>query len=728
MNLKIKIPDCLEPDVAADLVFSLPFDINDHSENLDGCFAVTHSHIYIYENGTLQRTYSLDDIEEYVCEQMIGSSMLCGKIGGEFVELCAFTQKYFIRYAEVAKLLDYYHTSGTLIEDNGEDEPVCPKCGLPLYGSKECLYCANKGTVFSKLLKRCKPYIKYFVAAIVFTFFTELIAIILPYIKRLIIDDYIVPQNGDLPPFLLLCGLMLALLLITWLLDFFKFRASFRVATGLSRDLRQDVFAKAQQLSLSSISKKTAGELIQRVSSDTTTVQDFLTNNGRDCIIRAFSILLLSIILIVTDPRLALFVLMPLPLVAYLTYKLDYVLDVRYGNVWRNRRNTSTLLHDILNGIRVVKSFGNEQQEISKYTDASLKWANSVTRAERIWYLSVPLIGFIMTIGQFFVLAFGGEMVLGRQMQLGELIQYTTYIGMIYGPLWWVIQLPRMLSEASVSASRVLEVLDEQSEIQDKEDAVSIDIKGDIRFENVSFGYKAYKPVLKEISCEIKAGEMVGIVGHSGVGKSTMINLIMRLYDPTQGRILIDGVDIRDISQHSLRSQVGVVLQETFLFDGSVYDNIRYAKPEASFEEIIQAAKIANAHDFIVQLPDGYNTRVGDRGYSLSGGERQRVAIARAILHNPKILILDEATASLDTQTEKQIQDALDRLIKGRTTIAIAHRLSTLSNADRLIVLHKGRLSEIGHHDELMRNKGVYYDLVMAQRQTTKMKAANLSE
>ncbi len=220
---------------------------------------------------------------------------------------------------------------------------------------------------------------------------------------------------------------------------------------------------------------------------------------------------------------------------------------------------------------------------------------------------------------------------------------------------------------------------------------------------------------------------MVGIVGHSGVGKSTMINLILRLYDCTQGSILIDGVDIKAISGDSLRSQIGVVLQETFLFDGNVLENIRYAKPDASFEQIVKAAKIANAHDFIVRLPDGYNTRVGDKGYSLSGGERQRIAIARAILHDPKIIILDEATASLDTETEKQIQEALGKLTKGRTTIAIAHRLSTLSNADKLIVLDKGKVAEIGTHDELMRNFDVYYKLVMAQRQTTEMKKAEVS-
>ena len=312
-------------------------------------------------------------------------------------------------------------------------------------------------------------------------------------------------------------------------------------------------------------------------------------------------------------------------------------------------------------------------------------------------------------------------MILGGQMQLGELVQFTTYVYMLYGPVQWLTTLPRVLAQARVSAGKVFEVLEEQNDINDGEQARDIEIKGDIEFKNVYFGYKAYNPVLKDISFEIKSGEMIGIVGHSGVGKSTLINLIMRLYDPTGGTVLIDGTDIKNISQNALRSQVGVVLQETFLFNGTVLDNIRYAKPDATFEQVVTAAKIANCHDFITRMPDGYNTIVGERGYSISGGERQRVAIARAILHDPKILILDEATASLDTQTEKQIQDALDRLIQGRTTIAIAHRLSTLANADRLIVLDKGKVAEIGTHSELLRRKGVYYRLVMAQRQTAKL-------
>ena len=274
-----------------------------------------------------------------------------------------------------------------------------------------------------------------------------------------------------------------------------------------------------------------------------------------------------------------------------------------------------------------------------------------------------------------------------------------------------------------VSAGKVFEILDEDSEVFDGSTAKELDIKGNISFRDVYFGYKVYNPVLKDINFDIKQGEMIGIVGHSGSGKSTLINLIMRLYDCTGGNVYIDGVDIKDITLESLHSQVGVVLQENFLFDGSILDNIAYARQDAPFEDIINAAKAANAHDFIIKLPDGYNTRVGSKGYQLSGGERQRISIARAILHDPKVIILDEATSALDTVTEKKIQEALGRLTEGRTTIAIAHRLSTLSKVDRLLVLDKGRLAEFGTHNELMKKKGVYYKLVMAQRQTAKIKA-----
>jgi ATP-binding cassette subfamily B protein len=300
---------------------------------------------------------------------------------------------------------------------------------------------------------------------------------------------------------------------------------------------------------------------------------------------------------------------------------------------------------------------------------------------------------------------------------------FIAYLGMFFGPLQWFSQALNWTSRALAASDRVFEIMDTQSEVPTSKDAVSIPrVVGKVELSNVTYGYEKHHPVLKNVSLKVEPGEMIGLVGHSGAGKSTMINMICRFYDPDQGSITVDGIDLRKIDQEDLRRQIGVVLQETFLFDGTVAENIAYSKPDASPLDIMRAAKIANAHDFIVRMPDGYDTKVGERGHRLSGGEKQRIAIARAIVHDPRILILDEATASVDTETERQIQEAIARLVKGRTTFAIAHRLSTLREADRLVVLDKGGIAETGTHEELLEKKGAYFKLVEAQKEISKIK------
>lgn len=721
MKLLVSFPEGIEQN---GVLYSLPYDINQKSKKVKGHCVVDRKQITTYVNNEKAEEFCIMDYDEFICEQLIGCCMLLGKKNEKTRFICAYTNSYFTKYAEMCKLLNHYIRTGEPVATTDADEPSCPKCGLPLDGAKTCPYCAKKSAYLIRLIKMTAPYKIFFILSITATVLANLIGVFIPFLQRAIIDDYITTLHAVDRRFIGIAVTMIALVAANWLFDFVNFKASSTVALCLGRDLRMELFRKTQLLSMSSVSKRTPGDLINRVNRDAGRLQDFITANGKEAIVRLFSVIILGILLFVLNPTLAIMVILPIPFVVVFVNKLFTVMRIRYGRVWRLRTRYSSLLHDILNGIREVKSYGNEKREVERFTDSSEKWMKSCISAEIFWNVFMPMAWFILTIGTYLVIFIGGNLVLKQEMTLGALVQYTTYVGMIYEPLTWLMQIPRLLADTTVSAARVFEIIDEVDEIKDKEDAVQLDIKGDIKFDDVYFGYKVYNPVLKGITCEIHPGEMIGIVGHSGVGKSTMINLIMRLYDCTGGRILIDGIDIRDISQDSLRSQVGVVLQETFLFDGSVYENISYSKPNATFEEIINAAKIANAHDFITKLPDGYNTRVGNKGYSLSGGERQRIAIARAILHNPKILILDEATASLDTQTEKQIQEALNRLTKGRTTIAIAHRLSTLSNADRLFVLDQGKMAESGTHAELLENKGVYYKLVMAQRQTAKLRKA----
>ncbi|MGM9624815.1 MAG: ABC transporter ATP-binding protein [Eubacteriales bacterium] len=690
-----------------------------------GYVCLVEDTVYVIEEEREKAHYPLESLSEFRADSGIGEVSLECRYQNKLLVLCRGDMSHQNEYATIAKRLNHYKETGLWDADYDKTyNRYCPKCGRKYrHGSSICMHCVDKKKMFARIWEIAAPY-KWTLLLSIFLFFIITgLNMIGPYINRVLVDDYITPRAVQaFSGFCMVILSMFILHLVTNGISIFRSISLISAGNKIIVRLREMVFDKVQMLSVSKISKRTAGEIMQRVTGDTAEIQNFVVYRLSDIIEQSLIFIGISIMLFMENWKLALMILLPIPLVSVSFRIFHRYIHRIYHKQWVIGAKSSTILHDIFSGIRVVKAFGMEHFEMEKYDKITYEQAVISAKNERFYSIFNPIINFFMRTGEFFLLFYVGNAILKGDMTLGEMAQFSSYVSMLYsGPVFLIANLQRQLTRLFTSMVKVFDLLDEEVDIGDKEEAKNIEIKGQITFDNVHFGYDDATEVLKGISLDIQPGEFIGIVGKSGVGKSTLINLVMRIYDVEEGAIRIDGTDIRDLSQECLRSQIGVVLQETFLFSGSIYDNIAYAKPEATRDEIITASKIAGAHAFIMKLPDGYNTKVGEKGHTLSGGERQRISIARALLHDPRILILDEATASLDTETEKQIQDALQKLSKNRTTLAIAHRLSTLRNATRLIVIDKGKIAEVGTHEELIRMQGIYYNLVMAQRQMSKM-------
>ena len=512
-------------------------------------------------------------------------------------------------------------------------------------------------------------------------------------------------------------GLVVLFAVVRGLFAFTQSYMGERVSQSVSFDFRNALFARIQRLSFSYHDRQNTGQLMVRATDDVEKVRMFI---GQGLLMAAQSIVLLLgalTLLFLTNARLTVILLPILPIAMAMFMVFGGIARPMFMGVQRKLATMNAILQENLAGIKVVKAFSRERHQMARFDSAADDFLNTNLRVMRLMTFLMPTIFALANLGQAVILYYGGSQIIGGTLTLGEYQKFSLYLVFIFMPIGFLGMIITQMSQAAASAARVFEILDAQSDVKDEPDAVPLPlIKGNIGFKDVTFRYfGGDAPVLDNVSFTVETGQTIALLGMTGSGKSTVINLIPRFYDPSEGRVTIDEHDIRHVTLESLREQIGIVLQETTLFSGSIRDNIAFGRPDATDEEVIAVAKAASAHDFIMEFPEGYATPVGERGATLSGGQKQRVAIARALLLDPRILILDDSTSSVDLQTEYEIQQALDRLMVGRTSVVIAQRISTVLNADQILVLDKGRIAARGTHEELLETSEIYSEIYHSQ-------------
>ncbi len=724
--------------VNGDRVLQLQTDLSANGRFGERFLVATPQKLVVVENNgsaKIERELPLSDIASVESKGLSGASTLEIRLktsGGEKnIEILRGSGSKGRELSHVARQIEHLRDHGTLPEERDDSKwkrRECPKCGRPLpWDSDVCNFCVDRLGAIKRLYGYMKPYKWLAVLSMLLNVGSVALSFVPYLVTAYLVDKVFRPivQSGGVPlapvgELRVIVLEMVGLIVFTSLLLAIGAAVRGRVAAFLGahvlHDVRAQLYTHLQRLSVSYYDKREVGAVMSRVQNDVGALQNFLLDTAEATIISTLTILGVITILMFRSPLLALLVLLPTPFVIFGTQRYWRGLIKLWRRVWHQNSSLGAGLADALGGVRVVRAFGAEDREVDRFDKRSARLRDATMNVESRAAAFYPIMGFVMGLGAPIVWFFGGNMVLSNTLTFGTLILFTGLLGRLYEPIQQLTRQVNAITRSMTAAERVFEVLDTDPEVKEARQAVELkNVRGEVDFEHVSFGYEKHRPVLSDVNLHVEPGEMIGLVGHSGAGKSTLINLLLRFYDVTEGSLKIDGIDIRDLKRENLRQHVGVVLQESYLFHGSIYDNIAYGRPDASPGEVIEAARAAHAHDFIAGFADGYDTLVGERGTRLSGGERQRIAIARAILHNPKILILDEATASVDTQTEQSIQNALGNLTKGRTTFAIAHRLSTLRNADRLVVVDAGKIAEVGTHDELMERRGVFYKLVQAQ-------------
>lgn len=566
---------------------------------------------------------------------------------------------------------------------------------------------------FKRALSFVRPYLSYIALALLCMLAVAGLSLLIPWLVKDMIDKVLVEK--DLRMLNLISILGIGIYFLKGIFSFGQEYLMSYVAQRVIFDLRSRLWRHLSRLSLSFFTKEKGGDIISRLTNDISLIEQTLTYAVVDFVIRAVTVIGIIAFIFYINWELSLISISLLPLTAFLIEKYSKKMRRLGRQIQDSLSSLTSIISEVIGAIKVVKAFATSDKEVERFEEANIRSLKASLKGAKLRAMLSPTVEMVAAASTIFLLWYGGRKVIEGRLTPGELVAFLGYVAMIVTPLKGLSTVFSRLQQALAAADRIFEFMEIPPEVSEDVNAIDMpDIKGEVEFRCVSFSYDE-EPILKEINLKVKPGEIVGVVGPSGSGKTTLVDLIPRFYDPTKGAILIDGIDIRKVKLDSLRRQIGIVSQETVLFATTIRENIAYGKPDATLEEIVEAAKVANAHDFIMKLPNGYDTMVGERGVTLSGGERQRIAIARAILGNPKILIFDEATSALDSESERLVQEALERVMKGKTTFFVAHRLSTLRCADRIVVLNDGKIVEEGSHEELLKKRGLYWRLYILQ-------------
>lgn len=671
------------------------------------------------------RTFMLEELSHVHIENMVATNLLRATKDGEHVRIAVSTNTYLEEMTALVKQLKILLKSEVIVQEQPEEEEEV----------QEQTYGKSKKSIFVRALFYFLNYKWQIFLLILCYILTAVLSIAWPYLSGTVLYDSVLARNDEflagfgvageyVLALALLVVVMLGIKILQTLTEIVQGVAMANIVTKSVRDMKKDVFSSIENLTMRFYTSKQTGNLMTRVLRDAERVTDFYLEGLPYLFINSFTIIITFVIMFKLSWQMSVIACILLPLLVVLSVKLKPGLWTLFGRRHRAESSVNSRVNDNLTGARVVRSFGQEQAEIERFEAPNDYLRDAEVRIVKYNNRFTLLYEMVQVVSSIWVWALGVVLVMNlKSVSLGVLITFVGYVSQLNGPMKFFSWVFRMWSDSINAAQRMFEIIDAVPDVVESSNPVRlVEPKGKIEIKNVTFGYNKMHPVLKNINLKVEPGEMLGIVGRSGAGKTTLVNLLSRLYDVDEGNIYIDGVDVRELAVSDLRKNIAVVSQDTYIFMGTVAQNIAYANENATREDIIRAAKLASAHEFISKMPDGYDTMIGASGQSLSGGEKQRLSIARAIIANPKILILDEATASVDTATEKAIQRSLNMLVEGRTTLSIAHRLSTLSNANHLIVIERGKIVEEGTREELEELGGIYHHLRELQTGSLQMR------